>query len=104
MTYLVCEKCWSYYELQEGESIDDFDSCECGGKLAFTDDYEIIKQVKKAILEKKIKKAAFDRKVEGVTRFEKDALKNRRKRRARRRTHDDYDDIVDVIDILGGLF
>lgn len=34
--YLVCDKCNSYYELQKGESPDDFTSeCECGGKLEF---------------------------------------------------------------------
>ncbi len=32
--YLICEKCGGYYELQPGESPDDFaDDCECGGKL-----------------------------------------------------------------------
>ncbi len=33
MSYLKCDKCGGYYELQEGESADDFNSCECGGKL-----------------------------------------------------------------------
>jgi hypothetical protein len=33
MAYLVCDKCGGYYELQPGESPDDFDRCECGGKL-----------------------------------------------------------------------
>lgn len=33
MHYLICEKCDGYYKLREGESIDDFYSCECGGKL-----------------------------------------------------------------------
>ena len=33
--YLICEKCNGYYELQEGESHDDFESCECGGNLKF---------------------------------------------------------------------
>lgn len=33
MEYLVCEKCGGYYLLMEGESIDDFDSCQCGGKF-----------------------------------------------------------------------
>lgn len=33
MTYLVCESCSGYYELKEGESIHDFESCECGGRL-----------------------------------------------------------------------
>jgi hypothetical protein len=32
--YLICDKCGGYYELQTGESPDDFDDeCECGGKL-----------------------------------------------------------------------
>jgi len=36
--YLVCDKCESYYELQEGESPEDFsDECECGGKLAYSE-------------------------------------------------------------------
>ncbi|MBF4474620.1 hypothetical protein [Methanobacterium formicicum] len=34
MPYLVCDKCGSYYELQLGESPNDFtDKCECGGNL-----------------------------------------------------------------------
>jgi len=35
MGYLVCDKCGGFYELQDGESADDFDSCECGGKLEY---------------------------------------------------------------------
>ena len=31
--YIVCENCGKYYELQNGEAIDDFESCECGGNL-----------------------------------------------------------------------
>jgi hypothetical protein len=34
--YLIYEKCNGYYELQEGESPEDFESCECGGNLKFT--------------------------------------------------------------------
>lgn len=34
MSYLVCNKCGSYYELQKGENPEAFDlTCECGGKL-----------------------------------------------------------------------
>ncbi len=34
MPYLVCDICGGYYELQEGESPEDFvGECECGGKL-----------------------------------------------------------------------
>ena len=33
-SYLVCNKCGGYYELQPGESLKDFDTkCECGGHL-----------------------------------------------------------------------
>ena len=36
MSYLVCDSCKSYYELQPGELPNDFsDECECGGKLNF---------------------------------------------------------------------
>lgn len=32
--YLVCDNCGGYYELQTGETPEDFsDECECGGKL-----------------------------------------------------------------------
>lgn len=38
MGYLKCEKCDGYYELQEGESPDDFEkTCECGGKLKYVE-------------------------------------------------------------------
>ncbi|MDD3753621.1 MAG: hypothetical protein PHQ17_03540 [Methanobacterium sp.] len=33
MKYLICENCEGYYHLKEGESLDDFESCECGGKF-----------------------------------------------------------------------
>ena len=33
--YLFCSECNGYYELQEGENPEDFESCECGGKLKF---------------------------------------------------------------------
>lgn len=36
MSYLVCNKCGSYYELQKGENPEAFDlTCECGGKLQY---------------------------------------------------------------------
>jgi ribosomal protein L40E len=35
--YLYCEKCGGYYELQDGESPDDFDTCQCGGNLKYAD-------------------------------------------------------------------
>lgn len=37
MPYLICEKCHGYYELQKGESLSDFDCCQCGGILKYYD-------------------------------------------------------------------
>ncbi|CDG65030.1 MAG: hypothetical protein PWQ15_1192 [Methanobacterium sp.] len=38
MTYLICESCGGYYQLKEGERVEDFsDECECGGKLFYTE-------------------------------------------------------------------
>lgn len=35
--FLVCDKCGGYYELQKGESPDDFSQeCDCGGHLKYT--------------------------------------------------------------------
>ena len=34
--YLECQNCGGYYELQPGESPEDFDKCECGEKLKYT--------------------------------------------------------------------
>jgi len=36
--YLVCDKCEGSYELQSGESPEDFDRCQCGGKLKYYED------------------------------------------------------------------
>lgn len=33
--YLYCKNCKGYYHLQDGESKEDFVSCECGGELEF---------------------------------------------------------------------
>ena len=35
MSYLVCEKCGKYYELNEGKSSFYYDKCICGGKLTY---------------------------------------------------------------------
>jgi len=37
MGYLICEKCGGYYKLQEGEKADNYDYCQCGGKLKYFD-------------------------------------------------------------------
>jgi hypothetical protein len=35
MPFLECDDCGGYYELEEGESLDDFDVCQCGGELKY---------------------------------------------------------------------
>lgn len=44
MGYLICDKCQGYYELQPGESPDDFLKCECGGNLKYIEKEEINKE------------------------------------------------------------
>ena len=41
MPYLVCTKCNGYYKLQEWESLEDFEECECGGRLEQVDSLNI---------------------------------------------------------------
>ncbi|MGZ7096687.1 MAG: hypothetical protein ACXVHU_09480 [Methanobacterium sp.] len=38
--YLVCTRCDGYYELREGESPYDFESCQCGGGLILVHDID----------------------------------------------------------------
>jgi len=48
--FLSCDKCSGYYELQPGESIDDFaEECECGGKLTYSESVEGIEDIKEAV-------------------------------------------------------
>ncbi|MGZ7209832.1 MAG: MFS transporter [Methanobacterium sp.] len=43
MGYLICGKCKSYYKLQSGESAKDFvRKCDCGGKLRYVDNLDIV--------------------------------------------------------------
>jgi len=37
MSYLICQKCGGYYQLEEDESPEDFDKCQCGGRLIYTE-------------------------------------------------------------------
>lgn len=37
MPYVICEKCGGYYELEKGESPEDFDTCQCGGNLKYAE-------------------------------------------------------------------
>lgn len=40
MGYLICDECGGYYELQEGESPEDFGQCKCGGHLRYVEKIE----------------------------------------------------------------
>lgn len=47
MSFLVCDKCNGYYELQDGESPEDFNlECECGGNLKYTENIETEPSIK----------------------------------------------------------
>lgn len=37
MKYVLCKECKGYYVLQEGESINDFGNCRCGGELEYVE-------------------------------------------------------------------
>ncbi|BDZ69217.1 MFS transporter [Methanobacterium ferruginis] len=66
MGYLICTKCKSYYKLQSDESPKDFvNECDCGGKLRYVENLDIVdpnwkpftirkKSTKREILEEKI--------------------------------------------------
>ncbi|MCK9150893.1 hypothetical protein [Methanobacterium alcaliphilum] len=43
MGYLFCKRCKGYYELGEYEFPDDFDYCQCGGKLYYTNSFQDIR-------------------------------------------------------------
>lgn len=42
MPYIYCEKCGGYYQLAEGESLEDFEICQCGGDLVYRENLEEI--------------------------------------------------------------
>ncbi|AXV40989.1 MAG: hypothetical protein CIT02_01960 [Methanobacterium sp. BAmetb5] len=37
MPYLICPSCGGYYQLEDDESPEDFDECQCGGKLYYSE-------------------------------------------------------------------
>jgi hypothetical protein len=43
--YLFCENCKGYYELQPDETLADFESCQCGGKLKHLKTLDILKEI-----------------------------------------------------------
>ncbi len=55
MSYLVCEKCGNYYQLDEGKSSFNFDKCECGGKLKYSQSIKEDHHIKPAETSNKIK-------------------------------------------------
>lgn len=42
---MYCQKCGSYYELKDDESVFDFDECSCGGKLKYTESKEDLEEI-----------------------------------------------------------
>jgi hypothetical protein len=44
MGYLICKDCGGYYELRPDERPEDFEECQCGGKLQYQShiDYETV--------------------------------------------------------------
>ncbi len=58
--YIICESCNGYYKLEEGESLEDFEACRCGGELRYAEDNFMSKgepkRKKKSHKEKKSKK------------------------------------------------
>jgi hypothetical protein len=46
--YLICDTCMGYYQLQPGESPDDFvEECECGGNLEHVKTIKGVKSLEK---------------------------------------------------------
>ena len=80
MGYLICGKCKSYYKLQSGESAKDFvDDCDCGGKLRYVENLDIVdpnwKQV--PIRKKSTKREILRNKIQSVLSVRRMDLKNR---------------------------
>lgn len=49
MSIIGCDRCGGHYELEEGESLEDFESCQCGGNLSYINFKREILKVKKEI-------------------------------------------------------
>jgi hypothetical protein len=80
MGYLICGKCKSYYKLQSGESAKDFvDECDCGGKLRYVENLDIVdpnwKQV--SIRKKSTKREILRNKIKSLLSVPRIDLKNR---------------------------
>ncbi|MGZ4857675.1 MAG: MFS transporter [Methanobacteriaceae archaeon] len=80
MGYLICSKCKSYYKLQSGESAKDFvDECDCGDKLRYVENLDIVdpnwKQV--SIRKKSTKREILRNKIQSLLPVPRMDLKNR---------------------------
>jgi hypothetical protein len=80
MGYLICSKCKSYYKLQSGESAKDFvDECNCGGKLRYVENLDIVdpnwKQV--SIRKKSTKREILRNRIQSLLSVPRIDLKNR---------------------------
>lgn len=49
MSIIECDNCGGYYKLEEGESLEDFDTCQCGGNLSHVKFQEAINKQKNSI-------------------------------------------------------
>lgn len=80
MGYLICSKCKSYYELQPGESAKDFArECDCGGKVRFVENLDIVdpqwKQV--AMRKKSTTREILRNRMQSLLSFRRSDIKNR---------------------------
>jgi hypothetical protein len=78
--YLICSKCKGYYKLASGERVKDFAShCDCGGKLRYIENLDIIdphwKPIK--IAKKPTKKEFLTKKIKSLFTLPKLDIKNR---------------------------
>lgn len=55
MSYFVCEECSKHYEINEGKSSFSYEKCKCGGKLAYHDTLNGIKNSHQSPNNSKIK-------------------------------------------------
>ena len=43
--YVICRECKGYYQLEDGEHLDDFESCRCGGELVYSEHFDNLSTV-----------------------------------------------------------
>lgn len=80
MGYLICGKCKSYYKLHPNESAKDFtDKCNCGGKLRYIENLDIVDPSWKPVSfrKKPTIRETLSNKSKSIFSFQKINLKNR---------------------------